>query len=88
MGGRKKGTPNKRRVLKVEDSLLKADIEDPVARILDLLPDLRPYEQVRVWLDLISYIQPKPRDEAEEGQAMPTLDESAVAALVDLARKK
>lgn len=66
-GGRRKGTLNKRtaiqRLLKVDEALLKQGL-DPIAEVLRLLPKLDPKDQVKVLLELTSYLQVKPRVEA------------------------
>ena len=36
--------------------------KDPVKELLKLLPDLSPNKQADVWLELLSYLQGKPKD--------------------------
>lgn len=70
-GGRKKGTPNKKRIPKVADYLAERDI-NPAQEILRLLKDddfknpLRIQDKINAWLDLLSYCQGKPRDDGAE----------------------
>lgn len=65
VGGKKKGTKNKSRVLRVEEAMLAAGI-DPVSRILELLPTLKERDQVQTLLELMRYIQPQVRAEVRK----------------------
>lgn len=60
--GRKKGTPNKSTVLRIDEALLAEGIE-PVSEILKILQSgsLKPVAEVRIWLKLMAFIYPKPR---------------------------
>lgn len=64
IAGRQKGTKNKRtemlEKLGADAVLLKKGIK-PIEEILKLMPLLEPKDQVRTYLELQSYIQPKPR---------------------------
>jgi hypothetical protein len=64
--GRKKGTPNKKKILKVADVLADQNI-DPTKKILNIIPTLEPEDQVKAWLDLLSYCQAKPKDSEPDG---------------------
>ena len=57
--GRKRGTPNKVRVLRVAEVLAGNKI-NPVQEIISLLPNLEPRERVKTLLELISYLEVKP----------------------------
>lgn len=63
--GRKKGTPNKKKLIKAVDFLSEKDI-NPVQKILDLIPLLDAKEAVDAWFDLLSYCQGKPKEVEEE----------------------
>jgi hypothetical protein len=86
--GRKKGTPNKTKLLRVADFLAEKSL-NPVDEIMALMPDMRPEAQAKVWLELLSYCQAKPKEEVvgeDEGGVPVHLPEAAVAALVKIAR--
>lgn len=88
--GRKKGVPNKTRLIRVADLLAEKAI-NPVEEIMALMPDMRPEAQAKVWLELLSYCQAKPKEEAvddEFGGVPVTLPEAAVAALVEIAKRE
>ncbi len=88
VGGRLKGTPNAKRLLKVEEVLIEKGY-CPVAVILELIPHLEPEDQVKSWFNLLSYCQAKPKEETGETDTSITpLPEEAVAALVTIARRK
>jgi hypothetical protein len=55
--GRKKGSLNKKKVLRVEEVLIKENI-NPIEEILKLIPKLQPAEQVKSYFDLLKYLQP------------------------------
>jgi hypothetical protein len=59
--GRPVGSPNKSKLLRVEDLLAEKDI-NPIEEILKLIPTLEPRDQVKTWLDIQGYVQAKPRD--------------------------
>ena len=56
--GVKKGQKQRRTLLRIEDFLLDKKIH-PVQKILDLLPQLEPADQVKTWLQLIKYVEPE-----------------------------
>lgn len=58
--GRKKGTPNRKRVPKVQDFLTERDI-NPAEEIIKLIPNLETKDQVAAWFELLSYIDSKPK---------------------------
>lgn len=58
--GRQKGSKNKKKIAKVADLLAEKDI-NPVERILAIIPTLEPQDQVKSWLDLLSYCEAKPK---------------------------
>lgn len=57
-GGKQKGTLNKKTVFSVASLLVDKNI-DPIEEIMKLLPDLRPHEQLRAWLELLQYCDAK-----------------------------
>jgi hypothetical protein len=66
--GRKKGTPNKKKLLRVDELLAEKNI-NPVEKALELMPELAPHQQIKVWMELASYCFPKPREDAQSLQA-------------------
>jgi hypothetical protein len=56
--GRKKGSKNKKKILRVEEVLLESNFH-PIQHILNLLPELTPSEQTATCLKLIKYLQPE-----------------------------
>lgn len=61
--GRPKGSPNKIKILKVDVALAQLGVE-PVHQILALVKDgkLADKDKARIWLELLSYCHPKPRE--------------------------
>ena len=55
-GGRKKGP-----VSKVKE-ILSAKGQHPVEEILRLLPELRPAERAKIWLELLAYCEARPKE--------------------------
>jgi hypothetical protein len=79
--GRKKGTPNKATLLKVEEVLAQKGI-NPVEEILALIPDLPPVAQAKTWLELLQYTQAKKREDIViQAEASPRLTAEQLAAL-------
>lgn len=77
--GRRRGVPNKRKVLCVAE-VLERNRKDPIVEVLLLLPQLEPKEQVKVWLDLQQYIEAKPKDafvESEDAEENPAAEMSS-----------
>lgn len=70
--GRKKGTPNKKKLVKAADVLAEKDI-NPVQKILEIIEEkdqakaLSPYVKAQLWLDLLSYCQAKPKETEPDG---------------------
>lgn len=62
--GNPSGRP-KRLLLRVDEILHKAG-KHPVAEILKLLPELKPRDQAQMWVEILPYIQAKPKDYDEE----------------------
>lgn len=72
--GRKKGSLNKKKIPKVSDFLANKDL-NPAEEILKILEEdkelpekkqkISKLGQIDIWLDLLSYCQGKPKDEAE-----------------------
>ena len=62
--GRKPGQVNRRNLLRVSEFFLKKGLE-PVEEIYKLMDDLKPDRQVQVWLELLSYCEPRPK--ADDG---------------------
>lgn len=58
--GRKKGVRNKSKIARVQDVLDENKL-NPVQALLDLLPHLEPKDQARVWSDLLTYCEAKPK---------------------------
>lgn len=67
--GRKPGVRNKAAVIKVDEVLAK-NRKHPVEEILLLIPELKPHEAVKAWLELLSYMQSKPKD-IVDGKSVP-----------------
>lgn len=89
MGGRKKGTPNKKKVLKVADVLAEKGI-NPVEKILEQLPYLDPKDQVKAWLELQSYTEAKPREvevDPPEADDEDAVKKATTAELLSIVRK-
>lgn len=63
--GRQKGTPNKSKVLRVEDYLAEKGI-NPIVKVIEILEDpntdMCDYDRARVWIALQSFCQAKPRE--------------------------
>ncbi len=76
-GGRQVGTPNRSKILRVEEYLTSKGIH-PVQRILDLLPTLDPADQVKTWLHLIKYIEPELKPAEALLNVTPSFEEQAV----------
>lgn len=75
--GRKKGSKNKKTLLRVADVFADKNIE-PVTEILRLIDQLdEPRDKLKAWLELLSYCQAKPRDE------MPPDDGDEADALIE-----
>jgi hypothetical protein len=62
-GGRPRGALNKRKILQVEDVLFSVGA-DPTSQLLKLIKDgnLGDRDKARIWIELLSYCQSKPRD--------------------------
>ena len=73
--GRKKGTPNKKSIARVADILFDKNI-NPVEKILSEVRYLTPKEQIDVWLDLLTWCEPKPK--AQEVPLEPPVDDSEI----------
>lgn len=62
--GRPKGSLNKRTIflesLKIEDILIKHNVR-PIEDLLKILPLLEPKDQAKIYLEMQSFIQAKPR---------------------------
>lgn len=83
--GRPKGSLNKIKILKVDVALAQLGVE-PVHQILALVKDgkLADKDKARIWLELLSYCHPKPR-EVEMTDDMPEdLKEVETAKLLSL----
>jgi hypothetical protein len=59
--GRRRGSPNKRKVLCVAE-VLERNCKDPIAEVLMLIPHLEPKDAVKVWLELQQYVESKPKE--------------------------
>lgn len=60
ISGNPAGRP--RKLMKRPDEILAEQSLSPIHEILKLLPDLRPNEKLKVWLELLSYCHAKPRE--------------------------
>lgn len=86
--GRKRGTPNKNKLLRVADVLSEAG-KSPVEELLLLIPKLQPHYQAKVWLELLSYCQAKPKEVEVSTSPTPTeLSDEAVHYLMNIAEGK
>lgn len=85
--GRRPGSKNKKKIVKVADLLAEKEI-NPVEKILELMPSLDPQDQVKSWLDLLSYCQAKPRAEelSDFDEDLEDFDEVSNADLIKLVR--
>lgn len=82
VGGRQKGTPNKKRIPKAADFLAENDF-NPIAEILEILAEdkkkpldkqMWPSVRAGICFDLMSYVQAKPK-EIEKDDAGDLLDD-------------
>ncbi len=90
IGGRQKGTPNKKTLALVE--ILEAKKIDPVSGLSTLLPILEPEKQADVYLKLMEYLYPKRKaiemslDEQTQEAFKPSFEQ--MKELVRIARKE
>lgn len=66
--GRKKGSKNKKKLLRVAELLAEKDI-NPVDKVLRLIEHMEPKDAAKAWLELLSYCQTKARED-ESGDEM------------------
>lgn len=59
--GRKKGTPNKKTLARVDSYLIEQGI-NPVQRAIEAIKFLDPKDEFRAWMDIIAYCQAKPKE--------------------------
>ena len=87
LGGRVKGTPNKSKLFKLSKTaeVLAEAGKHPIEEILKLLPLLPPRDAVKVWAELHSYLESKPR-QAES--PAPDLEGLTDAQLLELVPKE
>jgi hypothetical protein len=66
--GRKKGTPNNKRLKTVSQALADSGLE-PVIEIVKLLQhgDMKDKDRADLWVDLLSYCQAKPKEIEDPG---------------------
>lgn len=86
--GRRPGSKNKKKIVKVADLLAEKEI-NPVEKILALIPSLDPQDQVKSWLDLLSYCQSKPKaveEPQDDDEDLEDFDEVSNADLIKLVR--
>lgn len=74
----------KKLLARVEVTLHQAG-KDPVEEILKLLPKLAPALQLKAWLELLTYVQAKPKPEVDEGNP---LTGASVEELVAIIRER
>lgn len=82
-GGRKKGTPNRRKEYDLVKALHRAGI-DPLAELLKLLPEVKPDQRAKIWLRIVLAIhEPNALEDAAEMDAAdaPVSDSELTAAL-------
>ena len=62
--GRKKGSMNKPKLMTPYEFLLTRDIE-PISHLINLAKngDMKDIDRARIWMELMSYLYPKPRAE-------------------------
>lgn len=82
--GRPKGSKNKKRVLRVEATLVEKGI-NPIEEILKLLPELEAEERAEVLLKLVPYYQ-APLKVNEEDPDDEDLEDMPEAALLSIAK--
>jgi hypothetical protein len=78
-GGRKKGSRTYKRALQTIEKALLEQNRNPIKEVIRLIPELNPNEQVKVWLEILTYIVPKPKavevdDTEEEVEVSPAVD--------------
>ena len=76
-----------RKLLGRVDEILHKHGVHPVEKLLELMPDLPPGKQAEVWLQLIVYIQPKPKDYTEERALMDELRQMSTKDLIKIAKE-
>lgn len=59
----------KRKLERVQDVLAEAG-KHPVRELLALMPELRPREQAEIWVQLLSYIEAKPKEAPREADGL------------------
>lgn len=61
--GRPKGSKNKVKILRVDEALAELGIE-PVHQLIRIIGEkkLAAKDEARIWMELLSYCHPKPRD--------------------------
>lgn len=55
----------KKLINRVDEVLFKHG-KHPIEELLKLIPELKPREQAQVWLDILPYVQAKPKDYDDE----------------------
>lgn len=79
--GNPSGRPRSR--LDRVDQVLEAAGKHPVKELLKLIPELKPKEQVEMWLQLWSYCQAKPAPEKEPELTLADLNRELASRLTD-----
>lgn len=76
MGGRKKGTPNKKVLKKVAEVLAEQDL-NPAEKIVSLLihGDLEDKDRIRAWASLLEWCEAKPKARVDEPADEPNAEE-------------
>lgn len=93
IAGRVKGTPNKKKKLKVS-ALLAALDKNPAQEIIDLIPELEVKDQVKAWENLLAYCQAKPttyEDDDESDESRDPLEKESsetLATILSIAKEK
>lgn len=92
--GRVKGTPNKKKWIKISELLAEKDIH-PGEEILAILnnEDVRPADQIKAWLELLSYCEVKPKEnesarDEEESEIDSELESLSDAQLIRLVKNE
>ena len=84
--GRRKGQKSKNRLLRIEEYLAENKI-NPIQEIITLIPSLDPEDQVKTWLQLQAYLQPKaseandPTRQDEEEEDLSSLSEAELISI-------
>lgn len=87
IGGRKKGVPNKKKLKKVAELLAEANIH-PVEAAIDLIQngEMKDADRARLWLEIHSYCEVKPKENEDAPVDDLTEDQAPTEALLTLVK--